>query len=341
MTDQTNQSQPDQSSNQQPAVQTAVEPVSIVWYKPLTWFTARASKNRTATAHTSAAALATVPTNQQLAEQLQQVALTADTPLETIVAMLTGQSHDVEEVIDSLDEDKEHPIGKAVGMVATVICYVLPWIIAFYAGSALGSTYAHKAFNPLDFQTGFYYLVSWAYEFGLVALMIAIVRQFRRVTGGRGIPAFVALLLLFLVLAVTSASAQWILFESRINAHDTAQLIGALFRTLGTPLTDITCAIVLGVLHVKSLDQQLAVMQKKSDAKIAINRKKMQNNLEVISAAMEVKNTLQKEEDYRNKNELANTIIGLYSENAIAVIQESLQGRNQQNGSSYRRDSMR
>ncbi len=284
------------------------------------------------------------PSNEALAAEIEQVALESGTPLATIVAMLAGQTQDVEQVIATFDEEKEHAIGRVISIVATLFCYIMPWLIAFYAGSALGYTYSgHVAFDFRQTQTAFYYLVSWAYEFGLVSLMIAMVRQFKRVRGGnrRGIAMLITLLVLFLVLAVTSASAQWILFEHAINPSDRAQLIGALFRTLGTPLTDLTCAIVLAVLYAKSLEQHLDVIQKKNDATIAINRKKIQSRLEVISAAMEVKNTLQKEEDYQQKNALANTIIGLMSEHAIDAIRDSLAGKKQDTGSSFRRDTYR
>ncbi|HLI06503.1 MAG TPA: hypothetical protein VKV40_08045 [Ktedonobacteraceae bacterium] len=288
-------------------------------------------------------ALAPTPTNQELAAQIEQLSLDASTPIATIVAMLSGETDDVAEVIESFDEEKEHPIGKIMNLVVTLLCYLAPWVLAVYAGAALGNTYAGKPFALFNAMTAFYYFVSWAYEFILVGLMVAIVRQFKRVTGGnkRSVPTFIALLVFFLVIAVTSASAQWILFEHRINVHDQAQLIGALFRTLGTPLVDSAGAMVLAVLHIKSLEQHLYTLQKKTDAKIAINRKKLQSKIELVNAAMEVKNTLQKEEDYRQKNELANTIIGMFSEHAIEAIRDSLNGRKQDTGNSYRRDGYR
>ncbi len=288
-------------------------------------------------------ALAPAPTNDALAAQIEQLSLDHNTPVSTIVAMLAGETQDVAQVVQSFDEQKEHPIGRVVNIFVTLLCYLLPWLIACYAGAALGSTYAGRPFVLNDAMTAFYYFVSWAYEFSLVGLMVAMVRQFKRVTGGnrRSLPTFIALIILFLILAVTSASAQWILFEHRINPHDQAQLIGALFRTLGTPLTDLASAVILAVLYTITLEQHLDTLQKKTDATIAINRKKIESRLEVVSAAMEVKNMLQKEADYQQKNALANTIIGLFSEHAIDAIRDSLNGRKQDTGSSYRRDGYR
>ena len=284
------------------------------------------------------------PTDQELASRIEQLSISADTPLATIVQMLAGQTQDVAEVIESYDEHKEHAIGQAANKIGTVLGYVFPWVMAFYAGAALGFTYSNgKPFNPLQLQYAFYYIVSWAYEFCLVLLMLAIVRQFKRVKSGnkRAVGALAGVFVLFLVLAVTSASAQWILFEHVVDLHDTAQLIGALFRTLGTPLTDLTCAIGLSILHSKSLDEHLLTMQKKTDATIAINKKKIGSNLDLISAAIDVKNTLQKEEDYRKKNELANTIVNMFSESAIETIRQSLEAKTNNTGSSYRRDGYR
>ncbi|HKV57792.1 MAG TPA: hypothetical protein VJO32_05900 [Ktedonobacteraceae bacterium] len=283
--------------------------------------------------------------NDEIAAQIEQVALESGTPLATIVAMLAGQTQDVERVVASYDDEKEHPIGKVVGVVVTILCYGLPWLIAFYAGYALGFTYSGgKGFDPRQMQNAYYYIVSWGYEFTLCSITVGMVRQFKRIRGSgirKAIPLLSALLIFFLVLSITSACAQWILFESHINTHDASQVIGAIFRTAGAPLIDAAAAIVLAVLFSISLDQHLDTIQKKNDATIAINRKKIQSRLEVISSAMEVKNTLQKEEDYQKKNALANTIIGLMSESAIDAIRDSLAGKKQDTGNSYRRDTYR
>lgn len=329
--------QPSAPPPTQPSQRVAV--LTGIWKRLTQVFTLPVQPQSSALAPVSAGA--SVPSTQELAEQIQTIALTSDTPIETIVAMLAGETAEVTEVIQSLDDNKEHVLGRIVKAAATILCYTLPWIIAYYAGSALGYTYSGGvAFNLTHTSSAYYYLVSWAYEFGLVFLMIAMVVQFKRVKGRHGLPAMIALLALFLVLSITSASAQWILFESHINVHDSSQVIGALFRTLGTPLTDLTGAVVLAVIHIKTLEQQLATMQQKTDASIAINKKKLANKLEVIQAAMDVKSILQKEEDYRAKNELANTIISLFSENAIETIRQSLE-RRQDTGGSYRRDGYR
>ena len=275
-------------------------------------------------------AVATVPTNQQLVTQIEQVAISSDMPLEVIVAMLSGETQDVKDVIDSFEDDKETAIGHLVGRIVTIICYVLPWIISAYAGSALGETYARSPFIWNNASVAYYYIVSWGYEFALVALMTALVRVFKRMVNGtsrRAGAVMIAVLTLFLLLAATSAAAQWVLFEKNINMSDTTQVIGALFRTLATPLIDLVGATVLAVLHVKSLDQAIATIQKKTEATININKKKIEAKLQTVSQAMEVKNMLQKEEDYAKKNELANKIIEMFSENAIDAIRANLEGK--------------
>jgi hypothetical protein len=276
----------------------------------------------------------TVPSNQELAAEIEEISITSDMPLEMIVAMLSGETQDVKEVIDGLQEDKETWIGWILGRIVTIVCYVLPWIISAYAGSALGQHYAGSAFAWNNAGTAYYYIVSWGYEFALVALMTAMVRVFKRLANGSGRSAGVMLavvLTLFLVLASTSAAAQWILFEKNINMADPSQVIGALFRTLATPLIDLVGAIVLAVLHVRSLDQAIGVIEKKNDATTRINRKKIEAKLHTFNQAIEVKNTLKKEEDYAKKNELANKIMEMFSDNALALIRENLEG-NKHNG---------
>ena len=275
-----------------------------------------------------------VPSNQELVTQIETIAISSEMPLETIVAMLSGESQDVKQVIDGFEEDKEGWIGAIVGRVVTAICYILPWIISAYAGSALGQHYAGAPFNVFDASSAYYYIVSWGYEFALVALMTAMVRVFKRMSNGTGRSAgavLIGVLVLFLVLAGTSAAAQWVLFETNINLADSSQVIGALFRTLATPLIDLVGAIVLAILHVRSLDHAISTIEKKNEATIRINRKKIEAKLQTVTSAMEVKNMLKKEEDYAKKNELANDIMQMFSENAVNMIRANLEGK--QNGS--------
>ena len=284
---------------------------------------------------------------EAIAERIEQFALESGTPLSAIVAMLSSQSAEVKTVIAGFDEDKEHVVGRGVSHLVTILCYVLPWLVAFYAGYALGYTYSGgRAFSPAlnQVQNAYYYIVSWGYEFALCALMVAVVRQFKRVRSAgvkQASPMLITLIVAFLVLAITSACAQWILFEHHINTGDPSQIIGAVFRTAGGPLIDAAGAIVLAVLYSITLDQQLNTMQKKNTATIAMNRQNVKAQLEVLEAAMQVKGTLQKEEDYQRKQELANTLIGLFSEQAIEAVKDQLQGRRTVNGSAYRRDTYR
>lgn len=271
-----------------------------------------------------------VPSNGELVTKIEQVAISSDMPLEVIVAMLAGETQDVKEVIDGFQDDKEPAIGHLIARVVTVICYILPWVISAYAGSALGQKYAGAPFDIRNGSTAYYYIVSWGYEFALVALMTALVRVFRRMTNGGGKKAVTTaafVLTLFIILAATSAAAQWILFEHNIDPNDTSQLVGALFRTLATPLIDLVGATVLAILHVRSLDQAITTIEKKNDATIRINKKKIEAKLDVVTSAMEVKNLLQKEEDYAKKNKLANDIIEMFSSNAIEVIKANLEGK--------------
>lgn len=307
----------------------ATVPVKAGWLATQ-WAAARSLFTPKRKGTSQGASLAAVPTTQQLVTQIEHVAISSDMPLETIVAMLSGETQDVKEVIEGFDDEKETLIGNLLRRVVVIICYVLPWIISAYAGSALGQRYAGAPFAWNNANVAYYYIVSWGYEFALVALMTALVVVFRRLTNGTGRRAgavLVSVLGLFVLLAATSAAAQWILFEHNINTSDPTQMIGALFRTLATPLIDLVGATVLAILHVKSLDQAIATVEKKNDATNRINRKKIEAKLATVTSAMEVKNLLQKEEDYARKNELANKIIEMFSENAIEAIRENLEGK--------------
>ena len=282
--------------------------------------------------------------NVQTAQTIGELAVDANMTVAEIVSILAHATGDTAEVINSFDEDKEHPIGHLMMQVAILACYVLPPVMAYYAGSAIGATYSGgKPFNPFETITAFLYLVSWAYEYALVILMLAIVRQFKRVLNGgrKGVGTFITLVVLFLFLAVTSSAAQWVIFERRITLTDGAQVVGALFRTLGTPLVDTVCAVALAVFQVKSLDKHLADIDKKTNATVSINRKKVQSQLEIIDEAIQTKGRLQKEKDYQSKNELANTIIEMFSESAVETIRQALDSKRNEGSHSYRRDGYR
>jgi hypothetical protein len=102
------------------------------------------------------------------------------------------------------------------------------------------------------------------------------------------------------------------------------QVAGAVIRTFAVPIVDIICTIALPILIHVSLDKRLAEIEKKTEATIMINKKKIAAQLALIQEAITTKSTLQKEKDYQAKNDLANQLIDLISQKILADARSSL-----------------
>lgn len=259
-----------------------------------------------------------------------------------LVNVLSEAKGDDEEVINSFEEDAEHPAGNAVRNAMITFFYIVPALAALGVGVAVGVRFAGVdwlSLNGLAILT-----LCIVFEAIPVLLMLATAKLISRVLAGvkRSLGGAVACAFLFIVIALGSSLAQWVLFEGKVNYADFAQFAGAIIRTLALPLAEITAAIALPILRRKSLDEHLAVIKKKNDAKIAINQLKIKSKLDVISAAMTTKSDLQKEEDYQKKLELANKLIDLVTGKVIKDTEKSINGDvPQTNDRSYRRDGVR
>jgi hypothetical protein len=257
-----------------------------------------------------------------------QLAIDANTPVADIIAMLSDATGDTEAIINDLDEEKDHPVGAIFLQLAIVVGYGAPAVLSFLMGMAIGEQYS-KGLELFQFYA--VYAACLVYEFMLVMLMFAMVRQTLRamVTDSlqASMRAWLSVALLFLVyvvIAVSSAAAQWIFYEAKINLADHFSLAGAAIRTFAIPVIDLVCAIALPILYRKSIDKKLNEMQKKTDAIVRINKQKIASRIALINEAIVTKSTLQKEADYQSKNELANTLIKLISDKIIKDAQNSL-----------------
>ncbi len=267
-----------------------------------------------------------------------EIALDADTPIAEIVAMLAMATGDTEDVIRGIEDDKEHPAAKSIIQILIILGYVAPPVLSVLIGIAIGLQYSGGLNNVLGWAI---FVVCIFYELGLVWLMFAVIKVARRVmaTNGKGLIGLIGLGVLYLGIAVGSAAAQWAIYESHVDLKDPPQIAGAVIRTFAVPLVDIICTIALPILTSISLDKRLAEIEKKTEATIAINKKKIAARLALITEAISTKSTLQKEKDYQAKNDLANQLINLISEKVLADARKSLDGSSSDRSS--RRDGYR
>ena len=284
------------------------------------------------------------PGTPDLSEQVQvgDLLIHAEMSVGELVAVLSEAKGDDEEVISSFEEDAEHPAGVAIRNFWITFFYVVPPVAALVIGVAIGANFAGK--NWFTFQGAAILIMCVIFEAVPVLLMLATAKLISRVMSGvrRSLGSALLTGTFFVVIALGSAAAQWTLLEGKVNMSDLLAVVGAGIRTFALPLAEIAGAIALPILRRKSLDEHLATIKKKNDAKIAINTQRIKSKLDVISAAITTKSTLQKEEDYQKKQHLANRLIDLVTEKIIRDTERSL-GEEKKSGSSYgyRRDEAR
>jgi hypothetical protein len=270
---------------------------------------------------------------------IAEIAIHAGMTVGELVTVLSQATGDDEEVINSFEEDAEHPAGVAVRNTWITFFYVVPPIAALAIGLAVGVNFAGDKW--LSFQGIAIMIMCVIFEAVPVLLMLATAKLISNVMSGvrKALGSAIVTGLFFVIIALGSSAAQWTLFEGKVDMTDFVALTGAGIRTFALPLAEIAGAIALPILRRKSLDEHLATIKKKSDAKIAINTTRIKSRLDVISAAMRTKADLQKEDDYQKKNDLANRLIDLVTGKIIKDAERSMNEDSSSNG--YRRDGYR
>lgn len=266
---------------------------------------------------------------------VEELAITAGMSVSDLVKFLSSTNKEDDAVIDSFNDENEHPIGTAMHHIWTAIFYLAPPVIAMVVGYAVGQNFGGS------FAT---IALCLLFEAIPIVLMLATAKQLNRaLSGTRSAWIGAGIIgLFFAFIAIGSSIAQWTLFEGKINPQDVAQVAGAIIRTFTLPLAEIVSAVALPLLRKKSLDSHLNILDKRNEAKIKTNQKKIQNQIALINAAITTKASLQKEEDYQKKQDLANKIIDIATGKIIRDAEKSMSDdQSQDTGNSYRRDGRR
>jgi hypothetical protein len=274
--------------------------------------------------------------SRQVTDQssVEEMAISAGMSVGELVRFLASTNKEDDAVIDSFNDENEHPIGTAMHHFWTAVFYLAPPVVAMVVGWYVGLNFGG---TPATI------MLCLLFEAIPIVLMLATAKQLSRALSGvRSAWLGVSIIgMFFLLIAVGSSIAQWTLFEGRINTHDFAQLVGAIVRTFTLPLAEIVASVALPFLRKKSLDSHLHILGKRNDAKIQSNQKKIQNRIQLINAAIKTKSDLQKEEDYQKKQDLANKLIDLVTAKIIRDAEKSLDASPAPSNNSYRRDGYR
>jgi hypothetical protein len=273
--------------------------------------------------------------------EVEQLAISADMSVGELVQVLSRATGSDQEVIDGFEDDTEHWSGNIIRNFFIVFFYVVPALAAMVVGIAVGIDFSG---GTLDITAMPILVLCVLFEAIPIILMLATSKLISRVMSGirKSLPGAIGIGLLFILVALGSAAAQWILFQNA-DLSTPAAMIGAIVRVFALPLAEIAAAIALPILRKKNLDEHINVLKKKNDAKITMNGQRIQNELSTINAAIATKSNLQKEQDYQKKQELANRLIDIISEKVIKDAEKSLQDTPVGNASGYssRRDGLR
>jgi hypothetical protein len=275
---------------------------------------------------------------------LKELAIHAEMSVGDLVKFLSQTRSDDEEVINSFEEESEHPAGIAIHHTWITFFYIAPPVAAVIIGLAVGWKFGG---NTLSFNSLAIMLMCVLFEAIPVLLMLATAKLLTRAIMGvrSAISGSFLVGLLFVAVAAGSSIAQWVLFEGHVNMSDPIQIFGAAIRTLALPGAEVAAAVALPILRRRSLEAQLNVLKKKNDAKIAMNRQRVANQVDLLNAAISTKATLQKEADYQKKQDLANRLIDLVTAKIIRDAERSLNDQpangSYSSGYQFRRDGTR
>jgi hypothetical protein len=269
--------------------------------------------------------------------EVERLAISAEMTVGELVDVLSRATGDDQEVIDSFEDDAEHWSGSMVRNTFIVFFYLVPASAAMLIGVSVGIDFAGGVISLMAIPL---ITLCVVFEAIPIILMLATSKLISRVIAGlrRSLPGALFIGFLFVLTAIGSAAAQWILFE-HADLATPAAMIGAVIRVFALPLAEIAAAIALPILRKKSLGEHINVLKRKNDAKIAMNRQRIANELETINAAIRTKSDLQKEQDYQKKQDLANRLIDLIAAKVLKDAEKSLHDKGETTAASSSRSS--
>ncbi len=242
--------------------------------------------------------------------------------------------------IASFNEDKQTPLKWLVVKFFEVLSYLLPVLIAWIVGMAIGDAWSGK-FDWGDSWNVYSHAISLALELMLPALGYAVTVSLKQAFHDRSkVVLFVVLASLFLALAVGNSFAQMFLIEGHIKLapDDTAGHISMYFRSF-TPMTvDIISTIFLSVVTVKNLQKFLKDKQQEAmavragaEAEIAVD--------EAFQAAE--RRRREAESEQRRKDEQLDTMQEFYRIQNQRLLQDARKKLIDDDASDDRRDKNR
>lgn len=170
-----------------------------------------------------------------------------------------------------LTEVHEDPMDKLVHWLFAFVSYVMPVIVAVFAGWWIGDGYAGTGKQTAGDVYGVH-VIAMAGELILPIITVACARAAKKAASDSGMYKWLAIgALLLVVVSTGSASAQWFLILNNIHAsgYDPSSfgvMTMMLFRVCMPVAVDLGALLYLSIHGHRSLKRQLAQMDERAEA---------------------------------------------------------------------------
>ena len=239
-------------------------------------------------------------------------------------------------LVESFDEDKESFRESGVRRFYMGVFYLLPALVAYYVGAAIGDGFAHAALNWADAWNAFNHIISWAIEFSISGLVLAGSITARRIRSSSSeyLGSFVAICLALLFFSAASGAAQYVLVEAHLHPHGIEQA-AALFRVSAGPAVDICSLLFLAVMRFKSLKKYLEDQERKRTAIHAASQAEIALQSEQVKAALDTQAALSDLETKAERAKVWNELERMQGQSMIENARRNMQDHG--DGGFYRR----
>ena len=239
-------------------------------------------------------------------------------------------------IVESFDEEKQTGLEWLVRHFFTALAYLLPPLVAFVVGDAIGDAFA----GPFSLASWSLYahIISVSLEMMLPVMGYSVTIIFKRAIKDRSqLAFFVFLSLVFLLLSVGNSFAQIFLIEKHlsIGKGDTVGEISVIFRSFGPLVIDVISTIYLAVATVKNLQKYLADQRAKIVAVRDVNQVNIEMEQTNIKAAIDRQTAVMDMESKQKRADTWNQIEAMQSQAMIEQARRNMQDR--ESGGSYRR----
>jgi hypothetical protein len=210
------------------------------------------------------------------------------------------------QTIESFNEEKQTPLEWLVVKFFTVLAYLLPILVAYVVGSAIGQAWAGK-FDWSNPWSVYSYVISVGLEMMIPVMGYSVTVAVKRAAKDRTQIALpIVLSLLFLLLALGNSFAQMYLIEGhvKIAANDFKGQASLYFRSFGPLVIDTIATIFLSVVTVRNLRKFIRDMQAKEEGIHAVSRSEIAVQAAFDQAAIDRENARSEQERKRMDNEL-------------------------------------